>query len=230
MEAAQRIAQKVARKKSHEARSQEVTRDLLRQYELDPSIKMTKSIKKGAHRLQTKQDSKPRKRKFWQNADERPNPNPTKPTTREEYRRLVITANGVELEPRGIDRYVPDYGPSNDEPRKPRLLRSKHGALGNTPTNSGDLGDTHGGGAQLEPRGHDRNVADYDHTSSIDPLSISRCPQTRSHGRIGDIHTKNVEELGPIRDSTSEGRNLVEDSEWMDIDDISFRTARVHLA
>ena len=196
---------------------------------------MTRSEKKRAHRLQTQQNSKLREGKYRQNAQERTNPNPTEPAKREEYRRLVITANGVELEPRRIDRYVPDNGadngadngPSDDEPVKPRLLRSNYRAHGRTPTNSGDLDDTHGGGSQLEPRGHDRNVPEYDRTSSI--VSKSRCPQTRSHGKISDIHTKNGEEPSRIGNSTSESRNLVEDSEWMDIDDISFRTARVHL-
>ena len=228
--AAQRLAQKATRKNARKRRFGETTQNLLRQHELDPSVKMSKNKKKGVLRLQMEQKSRLGKGKYPQSAHERPNQNPIKPTKREKYRRLVITPNGVELEPRGIDRYVPDDGPSDDESRQPRLLRSNYRAPGRTPTNSCDLGYTHGDGAQLESRAHDRYVPDYGPSSSIDPPPRSRYSLRRSHEIIGDIHTKNGEKIGPFGESTSEGRIVVEDAEWMDIDDISFRTAGVHLA
>ncbi|KAF6231807.1 hypothetical protein HO173_010109 [Letharia columbiana] len=229
-EAAQRRAQKVAQKLARKGRFRETTRDLLRQYELDPSIEMTKNKKKGVLRLQMEQKERRGKGKYPQKLHERQNPNPTNPKKREGYRRLKITANGVELEPRELDRYVPDDGPSVEQPHKPRLLRSNYRKPGDTPTSSGDLGDTPGDGVQLEARRHDRYVPNYGRSPSIDPPRKSRYPLRSSHQMTGDLDANNNKRLGLIEETTSEGRLLVEDSEWMDIDNISLRTAGVHLA
>lgn len=248
-EAAQRIAQKKAQKAARKGRFKETTRELLRQYELDPSIEMTKKKKKAVLRLQMEQNERPRKGKYTRNVHERQDSIPTTLKKRAVNRRLRVTANGVELEPieldryvpdsglsndqtlepRGNDRYVPDYGSSDDQPRKPRLLRSNYQIPGNTPTNSRDLGDTPGDGVQLEARRHDRYVPTYGPNFSIDPPRKSRYPLRSSHRTPGDFHNDNEEGLGAIEEPTSEGRLLVEDLEWMDIDDISLRTAGVHL-
>ena len=248
-EAAQRIVQKKAQKAARKDRFKETTRELLRQYELDPSIEMSKKKKKEVVRLQMEQNERPRKGKYTRNVHERQEPMSTKPTKRAVNRRLRVTANGVELEPieldryvpdcgqsndqspepRGNDTYVPDHGPSDDQPRKPRLLRSNYRLPGNTPTNSRDLGDTPGDGVQLEARGHDRYVPTCSPNFSNDPPRKSRYPFRSSHRTPGDFHDNNEKVLGPIEEPTSEGRLLVEDSEWMDIDDISLRTAGVRL-
>ena len=229
-EAAQRLTQKVAQKFTRKGSFPKATWDLLRQFELDPSVGMTKTEKKFVLRLQREQKEGLRKGKYTQNAHERQDLTPIKPTKRAEYRRLKITANGVELEPREIDRYVPEPRPSNDQPHKPRVLRSSHRLLGNTPTNSGDLGETSGNGVRLDPTGHDRYVPNRGPSPRNGPPPESRYPLRSRHGTNGDSHTNNDEGLSPIGESTSEARVLVEDSEWMDIDDISLRTAGVHLA
>lgn len=240
-EAAQRLAQKMARKVARKPGFSEETRNLLRQYELDPSIELSKRQKKKIHMLM-EQKRRAGKGKHSRNVHERQDPNPTKPRQQGGNRKLRVTANGVELAPRESDRYVPDYGPSNDEPRealvlspsdeeprKPRLLRSNYKPA-STHTKRGDLAHTRSGGVQLEARGHDRYVPSYGPNPSIDPPRNSRYPLRSSHRTTGDFNRNNVEALSPILKPTSESRLPIEDSEWMDIDDISLRTAGVHLA
>ena len=244
---AQGFPQKVARKVAHKGRSRKLTRELLellRQYELDPSIETTKNKRKRDLRLQIEEDERLRKGRYRQTVHDRQDANQIRPA-KQDNRKLRITANGVELEPRGQtlemrlgphaqtagrvvehDRYVPDYGPSDDQPPKPLLLRSNYRKPGNIPTDSGDLVDKQGNGLQLEARGargYDRYVSTYDSPRN------SRYPLRSSHRRIDNFHTNTGDGLGSVKEPTREGRLLVEDSEWMDIDDISLRTAGVHL-
>lgn len=235
---AQRRAQKVARKVARKAKEHhfsETTRNLLRQYELDPSIEISKNQRRKVLRLQMEQKQKHGKRKESQKAHERQDPDPIPPQKREGNRKIRITANGVGLEPIEPDRYVPDYRPSDnrasdDQPCKPRLLRSNHRTRGKIPTNSGDLGDTPSVGLQRETRGHDRYVPAHGSNARNHAPHNSRYPLRSNYRTPGDSRTNNAEGLGSITESTAEGMLLVEDSEWMDIDDISSRTARVQLA
>lgn len=242
-EAAQRLGKKMARKVARKSDFSEKTRNLLRQYELDSSIEMSKRQRKKIHRLRKEENEKARDSKHSRKVHGRQDPNPTKPIKRGRNRKLRVTAHGVELEPRESDRYVPDHGPSDDEPRnlrlpspsdeeprKQRLLRSNYRKAANTPTNSGDLADKHGRGGQLEAGKHDRYVPNYGPDPSADPPRKSRYPLRSSHRRTGDFHGNNGEGLRLALEPTYDDRAQVEDSEWMDIDDISFRTAGVYLA
>ncbi len=231
-EATQRIAQKVARKAARKGHFKESTRELLRQYELDPSIEMSKKKKKEILHLQMVQKESLRRGNYPQNMNEIQVPTSANPMRRARNRRLRITTNGVELEPRElepkepepreIDRYVPDNGPSDDQPRKSRYpLRSSHRKPSNTPMYSRDLGDR---------PGDDRYVPTYGLDPSIDRRRSSRYPLRSNYRTPDHFHTDNDERLGPNEEPTSEGRLVVEDPEWMDIDDISLRTAGVHLA
>ena len=236
--AAQRRANKLAKKVAHkwQNHASEFTRGLLRQYELDPSIEMSKNQKKKVLRLQREHNQRHGNRKEPQKVNERKNPTPIKLTKREGNRKLRITASGVELEPRELDEYVPDYQPSDDrrsddqscddEPRKPRLLRSNYRSRGGISTKSGDLRDAPGDCVQREARRQDKygpNSSDYTPHKSAYPLR-SR------HRTTVDSHMSNDEGLGSTKEPTDEGGLLVEDSEWMDIDDITFKTAGLYLA
>lgn len=224
-----RLAKKVAQKKDRERRLPwSPWRGLVRQIELDPSIRTSKTKKHGALRLQSEQAEKIGEGKDPLNVHERQFLNQFK---QEECRRLRIAANGVELGPRELDRYVPDSEPRNDQPRRSPLLRGNNCTRGKNPAKSGGLSDTPGDGVQLESRGHDRYVPNYGPRPSIETPPKSGCPQRRSHGADGDFHNNdNSEGLDPTGESTSEGRVIGEDAECMDIDDISLRTAGVHLA
>ncbi len=218
-EAAQRIAQKVARKAARRGHFKESTRELLRQYELDPSIEMSKKKKKEILHLQTVQKESLRRGYYPQSMDEIQVLTSANPMKRAGNRRLMITTNGVELEarepePRKIDRYVPDYGPSDDQPRKSRYpLTSSHQKPSNTPMYSRDLGDR---------PGDDRYVPTYGSNPTIDRRRNSRYPLRSNYQTPGHFHKDNNDErLGPIEEPTSEGRLVVEGPEWMDIDDIS---------
>ena len=221
------MTRRVARK----ANFSESTRDLLHQYEEDPSIELTKNEKRAVFRLQ-KDQKKNGKRKSQQNMHEKHYPTPT---NRDENRRLRITTNGVELEPRGLNRHVPDdepddepdHEPSNDQPRQPRLLRSNYRTPGKFPTNGGDLGVAADDGVQLELRGHDRGVPNHVPTSGNDPVRMSRYPLRSRHRMTG---ANNSGDTYPKEESSGKGGLLVEDPGSMDIDDISSRTAGVHLA
>ena len=237
--AAQRRAQKVAQKGARRARQRpisEFTRNLLRQYELDPSTQLSKNQKRKVHRLQMEQKQMHGKHKEPQEVHERQDPGPVQPTKRGRNRKLRITANGVELEPRELDGNVPEYQPSDDrrsedqpsddESPKPRLLRSNFRKRGETTTNSGELRDAPGDGGRREARRQDRYGLD---PSNYTPHSSPYSLRSR-HRAIGNPRISNDEGLCSIQEATGEGRLLVEDSEWMDIDDISLRTERVHLA
>ncbi len=145
-EGAQRLAQKKAQKVARRNRSARTTLNLLHQYERDPSIKLSKKEKKEVLRLQKEPKKTTRKRGYLQPVPTGQNANLIKPVERERNRKLRITTNGVELEPREVDRH--DDGESR----------------------------------------------------------------------------------GTIEGPTSEDRSMVEDSEWMDIEEISSRAAGVHLA
>ncbi|CAD6578202.1 MAG: orotidine 5'-phosphate decarboxylase [Alectoria sarmentosa] len=227
-ENARRLAKKVAQKKDRERSLP--WRGLVRQIELDPSIRMSKTKKQEAHRLQSEQAEKIGEGKDPRNVHERQFPNQFKQIKRKECGRLRITANGVELEPRELDRYVPESEPRNDQPRRSPLLRGHHCTRGRNPTKGGGLSDTPGDGVQLESMGQDRYVPNYGPRPSIETSPQSGYPQRRSHGADGDSRNNdNSEGLDPTGESTSEGRVIGEDSEWMDIDNISLRTAGVHL-
>ena len=226
---AQRRSRKAVRKFAGKDRFREMTQELLRQYELDPSIKMTKRQKKGVLRLQMEQKERLGKGKSLRNVHKKRDPNRTKPT-KQENRKLRVTANGVELEPREPDRYVPDYGPSDDQPPEPRLLRSSYRKSGKTPSSKGDLVDTPVDGMQLEAsgaRGHDRYVP-----SDGSPRNL-RYPLRSNCRKRGDIHIYTDGGVNAIEEPTREGRlsveDLARDSELMDIDDISLKTAGIHL-
>ena len=197
--AAQRHALKVARKKAKEARKaafRVTTRDQRRPNEPDPSIKMTKAKRKEVLRLQKEQKEKPGRN-----------------------RKLRLTANGVELEPIEPDTYVPNYEePSDEQPRKPRLLRSNYRPPGNTSTNSSDLADAPSDGMKLDAREQDLSVSARGPNSSVDPPRNSRYPLRRNRGRASVIHTDTEEGPGPVEESASAGRLLAEEPEWMDID------------
>ena len=146
-EGAQRLAQKKAQKVARrlKTRSTRATVNLPHQYERGPSIKLSKKEKKEILRLQKEQNRTTRKRGYLQPVPTGQSPNLIKPVERERNRKLRITTNGVELEPREVDRH--------DGSRR-----------------------------------------------------------------------------GTIEGSTSEDSSMVEDSEWMDIEEISSRAAGVHLA
>lgn len=243
--AAQRRAQrrKVAQKKARKAKLpdfSDFTRSLLRQYELDPSIEMSKNQRKKVLRLQIEQENRHGKRKEPHKVHERQYPGPVQPIKREGNRILRVTANGVELEPKELDRYVPEYlpiddrqsedQPSDDGPPKPRLLRSNFRKRGEIPTNSGDLRDAPDDGGQREARRQERYVPTDGPGSSNYAPHNSPYPLRSRHRATGNPHISNDQGLCSIQEPTGQGRLLVEDSEWMDIDDISLRTERVHLA
>lgn len=237
--ATQRRAQKVARKVAHEVqepRVSEFTRGLLHQYELDPSIEMSKTQRKKVLRLQRGQRQKHENCKGPQKVHERQNPPSNKLTKRDGNRKLKVTPNGVELESRDINEYVPDYQPSddrrsddqpcNDEPRKPRLLRSNYRSRCGNSRKNGDLRGAPGDGVHGEAGRQDRygpHSKDYTPHKSHYPL------RSRRRSNI-DPHFSNDKGLGSTTEPKGESGLRVEDLEWMDIDDISSRTAGVCLA
>ena len=193
--AAQRLAQNVARKVARKGRSRDTTRDV-RQPEQDLSIKSTKEGKRRAV-----------KSKRSQGGQERGESIPSKPRKREEQRRLMITAQGVELEPQRIDVDVPDLEPSHDEPHTPRLLRSNYRTAASTSVGRTDLGNMPGDG-----------VPDYGSTPSIRAPRQSRYTLRSSHRTSNGVHTKNDASECMVEDPLASSKIVVEESEWMDID------------
>ena len=208
--------------------------------------------RRDALRLHTEQQEGPGQSIHSQNIHKRQEKNALKPTKQGGNRKLRITDNGLELEPKEPDTYMPFYEPSDAQLPKPRVLRSDYPTFGNIPKDSHTIGDH----VELEPKGYDRymptsgliqsiekpaksryplrrNRDRYVPTSrpnpSIDPPRQSRYPLRSSHRTIGDF-ASNSEGLHRIEQSTNEDGRRAGDSEWMDIDDISLRTAGVHLA
>ena len=211
-----------------------------------------KKKRRDALRLHIEQQEGPGQSIHSQNIHKRQEKNTLKPTKQGGNRKLRITDNGLELEPKEPDTYVPVYEPSDAQLPKPRVLRSDYPTFGNIPKDSHTIGDH----VELEPKGHDRymptsglilsiekpaksrcplrrNRDRYVPTSgpnpNIDPPRQSRYPLRSSHRTIGDS-ASNSEGLHPIEQFTNENGRRAGDSEWMDIDDISLRTAGVHLA
>ena len=162
-------------------------------------------------------------------------------------RRLKITTNGVELESKEIEKYVPACEPKDKKPSKPRLLRCDYPIFDNTSTNDNIPGER----MKLESKGHDKDVtigsnpgidrpgmSHYflrarhvpmgDSNPTIHPPSKSRYPLRSKHRTTDDADTI-VGGLYSTQQSTSEDKLMMEDSELTDIDDISLRTAGVHL-
>ena len=160
---------------------------------------------------------------------------------------MKITTNGVELESKEIDQYVPACEPNDKKPSKPRLLRCDYPIFHNTSTND----DIPGERMKLESEGHDKDVTNGSNPGidrpgmsrypmrtrhvpmggpniTINPPSKSRYPLRCKHRTTDDSDTI-VKGLYPTQQSTSEDKLMIEDSELMDIDNISLRTAGVHL-
>lgn len=212
------------------------------------AISGNKKKRKVDLRRHGEQRGGPGKGGYPQNMHERPDQNPVEPTNGKGNRRLRITANGVGLEPKEIDTYMPLYELDDQVPEL-RLMRTDYPIFDNTTTNI----DTP---PELELKRHDSCSQTYSPTPSIDPAHKSRYPLRNSHDRYvsasktnpsisspgnsryplrsnyrttGDADT-NGKGIDPTEQSTSADRLMVEDAEWMDIDDISLRTAAVNLA
>ena len=161
---------------------------------------------------------------------------------------MKITTNGVELESKEIDQYVPACESNDKKPSKPRLLRCDYPIFHNTSTSD----DVPGERMKLEFEGHDKDVPMNCSNPSIDRLGMSRYPMRTRHVPMGGpnitinppsksrypLRSKHrttddsdtiVKGLYSTQQSTSEDKLMIEDSELMDIDDISLRTAGVHL-
>ena len=204
-EATQRLAHKLARKVARKGRSQGTTRGV-RQPELDSSVKRTK---KGKRRLG--------KGKRSQGEQER-EPIPPKPAKREEDRRLIIAAHGVELEPRQIGIDVPEIEPSHDRPRTPRLLRSNYRAAASSSEGKKDFSNMNYDG-----------VPNYGSTPSIEAPRQSRYTLRSGQRVTSGVHSKNDASEGTTEEPSANSRMGLEESEWMDIDEISMGTSEVHL-
>ena len=205
-ETARRLAQKVARKVARKGRLQDTTRDV-RQPELDLSVKSTKKGKRIA-----------RKGKGSQEREERGDSVPAGPVKREEYRRPMITAHGVELKPRPIDADVSEFESSHDEPRTPRLLRSNYRTAASTSIGRRDFSNIPG-----------NSVPNHGSTPNIEAPRQSRYTLRSSHRTTSGVHTKNDASECMVEEPSTSSRMEVKESEWMDIDEISMRTSEVHL-
>ena len=160
---------------------------------------------------------------------------------------MVITSNGVELECKEIDQYVPACEPNDKKPLEPRLLRCDYPIFDNTSTN----GKIPGERMKLKSNGHDKDVPNASNPG-IDRPGLSRYPLRARHVPLGGPNTTIdwpsmspyllrskdrttddpntiVKELNTAQKSSSDDRLMIEDCEWMDIDNISLRTACVYL-
>ena len=209
VEAARRLSQKVARKVACKDRLQDTTRDV-RQPQLDLSVKSTKEGKRRVGKGKRSQEGQRRGHSI-----------PPKPAKREEYRRL-ITARGAELEPRRIDTDVPKFEPSHDEPRTTRLLRSNYRTAASTPEGSRDLSNMPGNGVPLEARMRDTYVPTYGLKPSIEAPRQSHYPLRSSHRTSSGVHAKNDASEGTTEEPSANPRTVVEELEWMDIDEIIY--------
>ena len=93
--------------------------------------------------------------------------------------------------------------------------------LGNAPTNTGELGETPGNGIQLDARKHDRYLPTYGPDPVIGPHRNSGHLLRRNRGTTSAFGSSNDEGTGRLQAG---------EPEWMDIDEISSKTAGVHLA
>ena len=205
-EATQRLAQKVARKVVRKGRSQGTTRHVS-QPELDSSVKRTKEGKRRAGKG---------KRSQW--GQGRGEAIPPKPAKREKDKRLMVAAHGVELEPRQIDIYVPEIQPSHDRPRTPRLLRSNYRAAARSSEGKKDFNNM-----------DDDGVPNYGSTPSIEAPRQSRYTLRSGQRMTRGVHSKNDASEGTTEEPSASPRMGVEESEWMDIDEMSMGTSEVHL-
>ena len=100
------------------------------------------------------------------------------------------------------------------------------GHVKDVPTNGSNPGIDRPGMARYPLRARHVPMGGPDIT--IDPPSKSRY-LLRSKHRTTDESDTIVKELDSTQQFTTEDRLMIEDREWMDINDISLRTAGVHL-
>lgn len=152
---------------------------------------------------------------------------------------MKITTNGVELEPKEIDQYVPACEPNDKRPPEPRLLRCDYPIFANTSTN----GNIHGKRMKLQSKGHDKDVPTNDMNRGIDRIGMSRYHMRTRHVPIGGSNTSidspnksryplrskdRFKGLYPTQQFTSEDRLVIDDSQWMDIKELPLRTADMY--
>ena len=160
---------------------------------------------------------------------------------------MKITTNGVELEAKEIDQYVPACESNDRKPSKPRLLRCDYPIFDNTSTNDNIPGEH----MKLESNGLDKDAPTNALNPGIDRLGMSRYPMRtrhvpmggpkisidppsnsryplRSKHRTNDDYNTIVKGLYPTQQSTSEDRLVTDDSQWMDINELPFRTAGMY--
>ena len=205
-EVTQRLTQKVARKVARKGRSQGTTRNV-RQPELDSSVKRTKAGKRRAGKG---------KRSQW--GQERGEAIPPKPAKREEDRRLMVAAHGVELDTRQIGIDVPEIEPNHHRPRTPRLLRSNYRAAASNSEGKTDFSNM-----------DDDGVSNHSSTPSIEAPRQSRYTLRSSQRLTSGVHSKNDANEGTTGEPSATSRTVMEESEWMDIDEISMRASEVRL-
>ena len=160
---------------------------------------------------------------------------------------MKITTNGVELEPKEIEQYVPACDPNVKTPSELRLLRCDYPIFDNTYTFDNIPGER----MKLGSKGHGKDVWTSDLNLVIDRLGMSRYPMRirqvptggpnividspsksryplRSKYRTTEDSKTTIKGLDPTQESTSEDRLVIDGSRWMDMSDLPLRIAGVH--
>ena len=215
---AERQARREGRKEARRVRNEKTFLDSFRQLGLGPSKSLSKKQRKESFRLKKEERKRSKTVKYPQDISEDQSASFTmKPMQQEEIRKLRIAANRMESETTQVDEHKPIIEPGDEQNRKSPLLRNDYPIFDNGPVESDTLSDS----VQLERRL--RSSYKPTRSPSRSP-SIERPSQTRyslrsSQPRTSDLDMGHAEGPSPFERSISGDRLMVEDSEWMDVDD-----------
>ena len=137
--------------------------------------------------------------------------------------------SGKSNHPKGHDSYLPTFDRSVNvnAPRQSRyLLRSTRGTSVSIPMNDNRFSND----VQLQQREHENHMPSYGPSPITHPPRQRQSPQGNSAGKIGDLDLDNERVGSPLEKSRGKGMQMIEGSEWMDIDDIPLGTTGMHLA
>ena len=192
--------------------------DLFRPYELTSSSDLSKEQEEEILRVHKEGKEGYKKGARPETVPRARNVTSSKPMEQGD-RTLKINASSVESSPRETNQSVTVSMTSNNQPYKPHALKSDHAIAKNADTGRAKLCND----VQLKQKRHDNSAAACGPSQGIDRPSQT-CGPSRRHYMDSD------EKQDRLEDSRRGGRSRAEDSEWVDIDDITLRTARVHLA
>ena len=120
----------------------------------------------------------------------------------------------VQLGRKGDEIYMPTSDRSVDVDPPRYSLRSSHRTSSSTPMNNNRFSND----MQLQQRDHESHMPKCGPSPNTHPPRQSHSSRRKSDGKIGGLDVEKERRGCPYEKSRSKGRQMIEDSEWMDID------------